>query len=260
VCSVPCPHCAWSICPPLSIGPPIGGFDFSEAPDKSYGDAAVFWRPEIDPSVLAVSVERIGHVDKADSDTIDFCNLNCTVTVLRSDQDGEQVRLSNGVHSIQLHALSGTVLSGPVHLTYHLDGFGRLNPKLATLRRLLAVRQLNRFSTSLFPTDRRAGRWLMALQALDMSRGGIAHRRIAAQLYGQQNEDLDWRGSSDWMRARVRRAIRLGADLSNGGYLQLLSGSNKMGACASAPGSIPPGSPPLATLHRAPLRGSRPSG
>jgi hypothetical protein len=210
--------------------------------------------------VLAVSIERIGQVDNADIDTIDFCNLNCTVTVLRSAQGGEQVRLSNGLHSIQLQALSGTVLSGPVHLTYQLDGFGRLNPKLATLRRLLAIRQLNRFPASLFPTDRRAGRWLMALQALDMSRNGVAHRLIAAQFYGQEGADLDWRGTSDWMRARVRRAIRLGTDLSNGGYLELLSGPNRMGACASAPGSIPPGSPPLATLHRAPLRGSRPSG
>lgn len=168
------------------------------------------------------------------------------MTVLRSAQHGEQVRLSNGLHSIQLTIQSGTVMQGPVHLSYHLDGFERLNPKLATLQRLLAVRQLNRFPESLFPTDRRAGRWLRALQALDMSRNGIAHRQIAERLYGQQGEDLDWRGASDWMRARVRRAIRLGADLSNGGYLQLLSGSNKMGACASAPGSIPLGSPPLA--------------
>lgn len=180
--------------------------------------------------------------------------------MLRSAQHGEQVRLSNGLHSIQLAVLLGTVMQGPVHLKYHLDGFDRVNPKLATLRRLLAVRQLNRFPASLFPTDRRAGRWLMALQALDMSHRGIAHRRIAEQLYGQQGEDLDWRGTSDWMRARVRRAIRLGTDLSNGGYLELLSRPNKMGACASAPGSIPPGSPPLAKLHRAPLRGSRPSG
>jgi hypothetical protein len=74
-----------------------------------------------------------------------------------------------------------------------------------------------RFPNSLCPADRRARRWTLALRALDAVQAGASHREIATVWLGEDTVRQDWRGGSDYVRARVRRMVEIGEKLANGG-------------------------------------------
>jgi hypothetical protein len=213
------------------------GICFCEDAELPYLDAAVFWRADADPGVLRVSAKSMRNGGKGGIEAIDFRKLKAKVTVLKLETGIEYVRITSGLHSIQLEVFQGSVIDAPVCLTYHIDGFRTLAPKVVTLERLFAFKRLNRFPTSQFFPDKRRHRWLLALRALDMHNAGLNHRQIAAELFGIDQDINAWRDSSDWIRSRVRRTINFGLELMNGGYLEILSG--KSGTRASAPGSTP---------------------
>lgn len=133
--------------------------------------------------------------------------------------------IGDGRHRVQLEVRGRSLLAGPVSLHYDLSGFRDIEPKLLTLRQLIAFRRLQRFPQSLFPPERRAERWRLALRALDAHRAGLHPREIAAVLFGPTAVRRDWDGPSDYLRSRVRRAIAAGERLANGGHLDLLRGA-----------------------------------
>ena len=132
--------------------------------------------------------------------------------------------LGQGCYRIQIDVRHGTLLDGPVRLRYQLAGAVGVEPKLVAINRLLALRRLGRFPRSLYPADRRAQHWTMALCALDGARAGANHRQIAAALWGDNAVNRDWRSGSDYLRARVRRLVDIGESLASGGYRNLLTG------------------------------------
>ena len=140
-------------------------------------------------------------------------------------RDGiEHVLLSDGSHRIQIDVRYGSLLEGPARLRYELAGAAGVEPKLMVVHRLLALQRLGHFPRSLYPADRRAQHWTMALCALDGARAGASHRAIATALWGETAVTRDWRGGSDYLRARVRRLIGIGDSLAAGGYRRLLTG------------------------------------
>ncbi|ESY91657.1 DUF2285 domain-containing protein [Mesorhizobium sp. LNHC209A00] len=58
----------------------------------------------------------------------------------------------------------------------------------------------------------------LLLQALDGSLAGASHREIAEALIGKLRVQDDWKDPRDHLRDRIRRAIRRGHALMNGGY------------------------------------------
>jgi hypothetical protein len=154
--------------------------------------------------------------------TMSLTRLGHPAIVLRSGDGIEHALLSDGTHHIQLEVRRGSLLEGPVQLHYELAGCDGVEAKMLALHRLLALQRLGRFPQSLYPPDQRAHRWMMALRALDADRAGASHREIASELWGDDAVETDWRGESDYLRSRVRRTIRVGEDLANGGYLRLL--------------------------------------
>lgn len=144
------------------------------------------------------------------------------VFVLKRGDGIEHVLLGDGAHRIQLEVRGTSLLTGAVRLRYDLAGFNGVDAKVATLRRLIALRRLGRFPRSLFPPDRRVDRWLLALRAVDGRQAGANPRDIATALFGYDTVRTDWEGPSDYLRSRVRRAIAAGERLANGGYLMLL--------------------------------------
>jgi hypothetical protein len=182
----------------------------------------VFWQASVDPGVLPVSAHRRAINGIGASDAIDFSRLDAEVTVLKLDTGLQHVSITHGSYAIQLEVLEGSVLDGPVFLTYHIDGFRTLKPKFLTLQRLFAFQTFGRFPVSLFSPDARARRLFLALRALDMAQAGLSHREIAEKLFG---EEL-WRSQSDWLRSRVRRVLATARQLSQGGYLGILGGNS----------------------------------
>jgi hypothetical protein len=88
---------------------------------------------------------------------------------------------------------------------------------LADLSLLQSTARMNDRSSA----DPRGRRLAFVLAALDRSLEGRSHREIASILIGSRAE-LEWRHQGEHHRDRVRRAIKRGHALMNGGYLALL--------------------------------------
>lgn len=158
----------------------------------------------------------------SDVDAFDIRHFHDLAIVLCCPDGHELLLFSDGNRRIQLDLTAGSVLDGPVRFRYELSGFKHIEAKILTLRRLLLLRRLGRFPRGLFTPERRARRWMLALQAYDGIRAGASQREIAAALYGEKIVRDDWHGRSDYLRLRVQRAIRHGQSLVNGGYRALL--------------------------------------
>ncbi|MBY0511803.1 MAG: DUF2285 domain-containing protein [Rhodospirillaceae bacterium] len=198
------------------------GLCFPEVHSRPYTNAAIFWRPEYDPSVIPVAaVAPASH----GSEALDFRDLNFAVRILKAP-DSEHVLLSNGFHSIQIHVISGTVLDGPVRLAYVLSEPETLRARRLPVERLVALQKQKRFPARMFSTDSYASRWLLALKAIDMERAGVSQPDIAIQLY---NGTRDAGFATDWRRSRLRRLLDTGHGMITGDYLKILARSVKPG-------------------------------
>lgn len=77
----------------------------------------MFWRSEVDPPVLPVSVLS---VPRSHSQA-DFENLSVNTTVLIL-LESEHVLLRGGARSVRLEITHGSVLAGPARLSHDLRG------------------------------------------------------------------------------------------------------------------------------------------
>ena len=63
---------------------------------------------------------------------------------------------------------------------------------------------------------------MIVLQALDGALAGATQREIAIAIFGAARTECAWRDAGGHLRDTIRRAIRRGRFLMNGGYLGLL--------------------------------------
>src|SRR3546814_1394770 len=101
-----------------------------------------------------------------------------------------------------MEVTAGGLLCGPVRFRYELSGFKHIEAKTLTLRRLMLLRRLGRFPSGLYPPERSARRWAMAIQAYDAVQAGATHREIADALFGEQVVKEDGGGRSNNLRLR----------------------------------------------------------
>ena len=73
-----------------------------------------------------------------------------------------------------------------------------------------------------FPPEPRGRRLSVVLQALDGYLAGASYREIARALFGPIRTEADWSNPGDHLRDHVRRAIKRGRSLMEGGYRQFL--------------------------------------
>ena len=165
---------------------------------------------------------KAGRVPAEHGDAFDIRHFERLATVLRQTDGHEVLLLSDGEHRLQIDVTAGSLFDGPVCLRYELSGFRHIEAKMLTLRRLLLLCRLGRFPRGLFPPERRAHRWPMALQAYDGIQAGASHREIATALFGENVVKEDWCGRSGYLRLRVQRLVRTADQLVNGGYRDLL--------------------------------------
>lgn len=179
----------------------------------------VFWCGELPAPVLAVDAQPAA-VDAPDA--FDLRALPYPIVVLRHVGGGEHVLIADGPRCIRVKVRSGTLLNGPVQLDFHVPGNSHAGAKIMTLRRLNALCRLGRFPVTLFPPERRARRWAMALQAWDGRQAEASHREIAIVLRGEATVRDHWYGKSDHMRTHIKRLLRTANALIGGGWRHLL--------------------------------------
>lgn len=192
-------------------------------PDLPYGETAVFWSPDVDRSVLPIAAHPT--VDGFDRyDVVDFSKLGVSVTVLKLPSAQEYVLLTEGFLTIQFHVLSGTVLNGPVQITFQPGRLAVRKEELLTIDRFRAFRQNGRFDESLFPRHPRAERWMMVLRTLEFAPldSEPNYLAMAGALFRSENV-RHWTEENEWIRSRLRRVVTEARALVNGGYLNILA-------------------------------------
>lgn len=195
------------------------GICFSESHLRPYGEAAVFWHPQRDPRIMSVAAIPA----KENSQSIDLCDLDAPVRVLKG-LDAEQVLISSGLQSIQLHVIEGTVLRGPVTLAHVVTGPVSSHVRLSQLDGLATLLNQKKFPSNLFTASSYASRWILALTAIELERAGVSHPDIATELY-KGTKELNF--ATDWRRSRLRRLLNTGNALIDGGYLKILARTGK---------------------------------
>ena len=117
----------------------------------------------------------------------------------------------------------GADISRPVALKVDaLWPVDRIAQRLQALECLNVLSGNGQLPARLFPRDPRGARLTFVLQALDGFLAGASQREIADALFGAERVRADWSDPGDHLRDRVRRAIRRGRTLMNGGYFDFL--------------------------------------
>lgn len=209
--------------PPAAAVPPRtpsnGGFTFAEQPELEAPDARIIWCAEFDPATLRVTASP---ADPGDPDRLEGEALMPWLTVV-ADQAGEHAVLSDGWHRIRLDIDGGSLGAGEtVFLQYHIAGIASAETKILPLRRLLDLCRHRRFSSSLYPPDRRTDRWLLTLRVHDAVRAGASQREIAQVLFGDAGDSVGAAMRSDSLRSRVRRLVKDGREMAAGKYRMLM--------------------------------------
>lgn len=184
-----------------------------------YPKPRLFWLPEYDPAVVTVHAEP---VLPSDLEAFDIAAFPDMTDVVMDGKGQEFIVLDDGAHQIELQVRSGTLSDGPVRLRCELNLFTGIEAKLLTVSRLNAFRRYGRFPISLFPPERRAQKWALALQAYDGLTAGASLREIACVLFSEKLVREEWNGRSAFLKSRVQRLLHFGRKMVNGGYKTLL--------------------------------------
>lgn len=94
--------------------------------------------------------------------------------------------------------------------------------RLLALRRLADLRYHRTLRPELYPSDARGARLALVLRALHGWLAGAAFRDIAVALFGKVRVDRDWGDPGGNLRDQVRRAVKRGRCLMEGGWRQFL--------------------------------------
>lgn len=200
-----------------------GGSTFAEAPDRAAPEARIIWDAALDPGTLRIAAEP---TVASDPDGVRLAELAPWLTIAVDPDGCEHCVLSDGWHHIRLDVESGSLIgSAAVRLHYAISGTRSAESMILPLRRLLHLCRYGAFSRTLFPQDRRVGRWARALRVHDALVDGASQREIAVALFGEDRVRDAWQGESESLRLRVRRLVGLARRLAAGGYRSLMTRS-----------------------------------
>ena len=191
------------------------GLHAFEDPGLAACAARPVWRRERYARVLVAGAERAG----SSQDRFDLARFAGLTSVVRA-ADGEHLLVSDGATSLRLDIVSGSLLEGPVRLSYRLAGFAALRGPLETLHALLRLSRTGRLAPR--PVRHRNRRLILLLRATDALRAGATQRELAAGLLSAEAERARWRAEAPSLRLRAQRLVKGARAMAGGGYRVLL--------------------------------------
>ncbi|MCT7378245.1 DUF2285 domain-containing protein [Chelativorans sp. EGI FJ00035] len=156
------------------------------------------------------------------TDAIDLGRLPCDAAVVLEPEGRQHVLLHEDERHLQLSLTQGNLLRPARLLTDAVAPPDRARHHLKALGCLNDLHTRGRLSARYFPVEPRHARLRFVLRALDGALAGASHRDIAVALFGHARVRADWSDPGDHLRDRVRRAIKRGYALMNGGYRRFL--------------------------------------
>jgi len=166
------------------------------------------WRADADPCVLSVTAVAASSPDAVD--------LRCFDHRILAGAEGEYVRVIAGGEVFRLDVMSGSVMAGPVRLTYLLARGHRLNRQMETIR---LFEHCHAGSEPRQASGARFARAAMALRAHDARAAGASLRDIAAGLLGPG----EWPGPGEYRKSAARRLVAMGKKMVREGPLPVLA-------------------------------------
>jgi hypothetical protein len=153
-------------------------------------------------------------------DRFDLRRFATAATVVREPAGPEHLLVSDGAASLRLDIVSGSLLAGPVRLSYRLAGLATLRGPLDTLGALLRLSQSGRLAR---PRARdRNRRFVLLLRAWDALEAEASQREVAAVLLSDDAAAARWRSEAPSLRSRAQRLVRGARAMAGGGYRRLL--------------------------------------
>ena len=199
--------------PRASFG--VGGCPFAVDPQLTAAQAAVFWRPDVLPTVIPLVPTNI---DGARSLAIGELG---GVIVERVGADGRHiiVRLDNG----DLRLLFSGPADRPLAAVLPLDDDLPIRATAALRLWARMAEEPNQQDDPLALTRQRRDRLVLMVRALDGYLAEASYREIAEALFGIRRVEREtWKTSS--LRDRTIRLVKGGVDLMRAGYRRLLRG------------------------------------
>jgi hypothetical protein len=166
-------------------------------------EARPLWCAHVHPFVLGLEASPI-----EGGDAFDLKRFMEITTLVTAADGREHLLISDGLCTIRIDVLAGSLARGPVGLRYRLAGLSSAERPLLTLRRLLALSRTGRFCRSLHPDEAKARRWVLMLRAHDALARGAGQREIAAALLGSSAARERWRVVEPSLRSRAQRLVR----------------------------------------------------
>ena len=210
------------------------GLSFFASPNRTAIDAPVFWTESFNPNIVNVEVTRAEETGKKGCCNVlsELAKYGCKHTHFTSADGKEQLILSRQDCVVQLRCRGHSLLEQNVGLRFFLEGFGELDAKYQTVKRL------NRFYERFLPEGASAHRWSLAsrnlrdgLIALDVYQAGGTHRDAAKVIYGNELGDERFSDPSEATRNRMKRLRRRALQLMNGKYFDLMQKGDRTPHC-----------------------------
>jgi len=180
--------------------------------------ARPLWRRDHNRFVLQAAAERAGPVEER----LDPSRFGALATIYRASSGEEHLLISDGLRSIRVDVVGGSICVGPARLHYKLSGLDDVDRPLLALRQLIAISKSGRFSPGLHRPEIRARRWIAMLRAHDALEAGATQREIAERLLSAEAAAPKWRIAAPTIRSRVQRLTRAAREMREAGYVSLL--------------------------------------
>lgn len=153
---------------------------------------------------------------------LDVGLLCCEMTVAPGVDGGKHVVLQDGASHLRLDVRAGFALDGPVSIQIVFDRLDRADCTWAALDRLRETIATGRVARRPLLQGERCLRAVAALRCWDARQEGASQREMAALMVGPARARSEWNMSSDYLRSRVRRALRFAEEMVEGGWQTLL--------------------------------------
>ena len=192
-----------------------------EDPAKPATEADTFWSSRLARDVLDLVAQPLR--DEGAAPTIALEDLQCRTVQHDGDCGTRNILFAEGGRSLQIAVSGSAPLTNALLLTPVLPIPGFSSERLFAVRRFTDLVKHGWLRPSLYPSERGAKRYAHVVTALDGWLEGRPHREIAVTLFGSSWVDRAWNDSGNHLRDRVRRAIRYGRELMDGGYRRFLT-------------------------------------
>ena len=186
-------------------------------PTKTALETPVFWSPKDNPYTLNASASS--DVDVSEHD---FClgEFAKSCFVLKTRGCKTHVLLRQDWESVHLIVDGDKSSKLSDYVTIELSSYDGLKQKLSSIKRLQNWRLKVPSKASL--SEAKSIKLYRQLRALKARQAGKSYRQIAQDLFGKRRVDTDWKGDSPALKGQVRRLVKRGRYLMEGGYRDLL--------------------------------------